>query len=151
MLNRTISAKFLIHRICVKTSLSKFQRIFHLPKNGGYFEFSNFFAKITKPKMLVSRKPCQISANFFTHRVCLKTSLSKFQRMFHLPKNGSHFEFSNFSEKCKTHKCLYKHQIASVSLTVQDRAISSKFFKHCIQDNFPAQEPLFLYSGFVEL
>ena len=38
-----------------------------------------------------------------------------------------------------------KQQIASVSLTVQDRAISSKFLKHCIQDNYPAQEPLFLY------
>ena len=46
-----------------------------------------------------------------------------------------------------------KHQIASVSLTVQDRAISSKFLKHCIQEqeNYHGQEPLFLYSGFVEL
>ena len=44
-----------------------------------------------------------------------------------------------------------KHQIASASLNVQDRAISSKFLKHTIQDNFPAQEPLFLYSGCVEL
>ena len=35
-------------------------------------------------------------------------------------KIGSHFEFSNFGQK-------WQNKIASISLTVRDRAISSKF------------------------
>ena len=42
--NRVISAKLLTHRVSVKTSLSKFQQIFQLPKNGGHFEF--FFKNV---------------------------------------------------------------------------------------------------------
>ena len=48
----------------------------------------------------------------FDPQVSVKTSLSKFQQIF-LTKSA-------------------KQQIASVSLTVQDRAISSKFLKHTV-------------------
>ena len=48
----------------------------------------------------------------------------QFTKVFPLPKNGGHFEFSNFSQKME------KHKFASISLTVQDRAISSKFSTH---------------------
>ena len=42
-------------------------------------------------------------------------------KSFHLPKNGSHFEFFEFLPKIE------KHKFASISLIVQDRAILSKF------------------------
>ena len=35
------TAKFLTHRVSVKTSLSKFQQIFHLPKMAAIFNFQN--------------------------------------------------------------------------------------------------------------
>ena len=47
--------------------------------------------------------------DFLTHRV---------SKVFPLPKNDSHFEFSLKMEKRK---------LASISLTVRDRGISSKF------------------------
>ena len=45
----------------------------------------------------------------------------QFSKHFPLPKNGGHFEFSNFLPE------MQKHRFASISLTVRDRAISSKF------------------------
>ena len=88
------------------------------------------------------------SANFLTHMVYVKTSLSKFQRIFHSPQNGGQFfgyvskllypiSPQNFEKwgSLSIFKFLTKsakHQIASVSLTVQDRAISSKFLKHTV-------------------
>ena len=40
---------------------------------------------------------------------------------FPLPKNGGHFEFL---------PTMAKHKFASISLTMRDRAISSKFLTH---------------------
>ena len=65
-----------------------------------------------------------ISSKFSTHRVSQKCTLSNFKKNFPLPQNGGHFEFSNFLPK------MAKHKIASISLTVRDRAISSKFSTH---------------------
>ena len=48
----------------------------------------------------------------------------QFSKNVHLTKNGDHFEFSNFLPKME------KHNFFSISLTVQDRAISSKFSTH---------------------
>ena len=45
----------------------------------------------------------------------------QFSKYFPLPKNGGHFEFSNFCQKWQN------TNFASISLTVRDRAISSKF------------------------
>ena len=82
-----------------------------------------------------------ISSKFSTHRVTEQCTLANIQKKFPLPKNGSHFVFSNFCQKME------KHKFASISLTVRDRAISSKFSIHrvteqCtlanIQKNFPA-------------
>ena len=65
----------------------------------------------------------------------------QFSKNFPLPKNGGHFEFSNFLPK------MAKHKFASISLTVRDRAISSKFSTHRVskecnicnfQKNFPS-------------
>ena len=56
----------------------------------------------------------------------------QFSKNFPLPKNGGHFEFS---------PKMAKHKIASISFTVSDRAISSKFSTHgvskkCTLGNF---------------
>ena len=45
----------------------------------------------------------------------------QFSKKFPLPKNGGHFEFL---------PKMAKHKFASISLTVRDRAISSKFSTH---------------------
>ena len=45
----------------------------------------------------------------------------QFSKNFPLPKNGGHFEFL---------PKMAKHKFASISLTVRDRAISSKFSTH---------------------
>ena len=43
------------------------------------------------------------------------------KKNFPFPKNGGHFEFSNFGPKIE------KQEFASIFLTMQDRVISSKF------------------------
>ena len=58
------------------------------------------------------------SAKFSTPRVSKQYAMLTFGKLF---KNGGHFEFSYFLLK------LAKHKIASISLTVRDRVISSKF------------------------
>ena len=104
--------------------------------------------------MLVSRKPCQIERiwqtfwprwymwrlafpsfnEYFTHQklrpflwVCKQTTLPNFQKKKKLPfpKMGAIINFQICDKSPK-------HQIASVCVTVQDRAISSKFFKHTV-------------------
>ena len=65
-----------------------------------------------------------ISSKFLTHRVSNQCTLGNFQKNFISPKNGGHFEFSNFCQKWQ------KHKFASISLTLRDRAISSKFSIH---------------------
>ena len=60
-----------------------------------------------------------ISSKFSTHGVSEQCNvLLAIFKNFPLPKNGGHFEFLPKIEKLK---------FASISLTVQDRAISSKF------------------------
>ena len=165
----------------MKTSRSKFQRIFHLPKMAAILNFRIFhknhknknacisktmpdsdFSKIFDPQGICENKPFQVSTNsllakkmatilnfFFksakprnacisktmldrvismkhknacilktvqdrailakilTHRVSVNSSLSKFQRIFHLPKMAAILNFRIFFQKCKTQECLY--------------------------------------------
>ena len=134
----------------MKTSLSKFQRIFHLPKMAA---ISNFFAKIVKHKNACISKTVRdrvISTKFFTPGY-EKTTPFQVSTDTSLAKNGGHFEFSNLfllypifqkinypSQKWELLSIFKfvtksaKHQIASVSLTMQDRAMSSKFLKHTV-------------------
>ena len=51
----------------------------------------------------------------------------QFSKNFPLPKSGGHFEFLPKMEK---------HKIASISLTVPDRAISSKFLTHRVSNKY---------------
>ena len=73
----------------------------------------------------------------------------QFSKNFPLPKNGGHFEFSNFCQKRQ------KHKFASISLTVRNRAISSKFSTHrvskeCNLCNFQKKFPLPKNGGHFE-
>ena len=68
-----------------------------------------------------------ISSKFLIHRISEKCTLGNFQKKFPLPTYGGHFEFSNFCQKWE------KKKFASISLTVRDRAISSKFLTQPMQ------------------
>ena len=74
------------------------------------FWIFEFFAKIAKLKNAYISKTLldrAISTKFLTRRVSLQSSHANFQTKKFLAKNGGHFEFSNFSQNCKTQKCLY--------------------------------------------
>ena len=81
-----------------------------------------------------------ISSKFSTHRVSKQCTLFNFPKIFPSPKMVAILNFRIFSK-------LAKHKIASISLTVRDRAISSKFSTHRVckqgtlcnsQKNFPS-------------
>ena len=64
-----------------------------------------------------------ISSKFSTHRVCKEGTLWNVQKNFPSPKMAAILYFWIFAK-------MAKHKIASISLTVRDRAISSKFSTH---------------------
>ena len=77
---------------------------------------------------------------FLTHRVSKQCNLCNFQNIFPSPKMAAILNF-RFLPK------MAKHKFASISLTVRDRAISSKFSTHRVskecnicnfQKNFPS-------------
>ena len=70
-----------------------------------------------------------ISSKVSTHRVS-EHRIGNFKKNFPLPKNGDHFVFSNFCQKME------KHKVAIISLTVRDRAISSKFSNHKVSEKY---------------
>ena len=81
-----------------------------------------------------------ISSKFSTHRVSKECTLCNFQKLFPFPKMPAILIFE-FLPK------MAKHKFASSSLTVGDRAISSKFSTHRVskecnlcnfQKNFPS-------------
>ena len=82
-----------------------------------------------------------ISSKFSTRRVSEQCTLGNFQKTFPLPRYGGHFEFSNFCQKCKNTNLL-------ISLTVRDRAISSKFSTHRVskQCSLGKFQKIFLFS-----
>ena len=65
-----------------------------------------------------------ISSKFSTHRVSKECTLCNFQKMFPSPKMAAILNFRIFAKNGKT------QIFASISLTVRDRAISSKFSTH---------------------
>ena len=106
----------------------QFSKYFPLPKNGGHFEFSNFFASIS-----LTVRDRVISSKFSTHRVSKECNICNFQKNFPSPKMAAILNFRIFAQNGKT-------QICFISLTVRDRAISAKFSSHrgsCNLCNFP--------------
>ena len=64
-----------------------------------------------------------ISSKFSTHRVSKECNLCNFPKIFPSPKMAAILNFRIFAKNAK-------HKFASISLTVRDRAISSKFSTH---------------------
>ena len=118
----------------------QFPKNFPLPTYGGHFEFSNFCQKWKNTNLPISLtvRDRAISSKFSTHRVSKQCTLGNFQKIFLFPKMAAIF---NFCQKWQ------KHKFASISLTVRDRAILSKFSIHrvskqCTLGNF---QKIFLF------
>ena len=90
---------FSTHRIPKECNLCNFQKNFPLPKNGGLFEFLPKMAKHKFASISLTVRDRAILSKFSTHRVPKECNLCKFPKNFPLPKNGGHFEFSNFCQK----------------------------------------------------
>ena len=73
-----------------------------------------------------------ISSKFSTHRVSKECTLCNFQKIFPSPKVAAILNFQIFAKNGKTQICFYL--FASISLTVRDRAISSKFSTHRVSE-----------------
>ena len=112
-------SKFSTHRV----SLCNFPKIF------------NFFQKWQNTNLLLSKEFsnfCQKNGGHF--------EFSNSKNFPILPKNGGHFPLPNFRKFCQRFRRkslqfsknfpLAKHKFPSISLTVRDRAISSKFSTH---------------------
>ena len=81
-----------------------------------------------------------ILSKFSTHRVSKECTLCNFQKIFPFPKMAAILNFRIFLPK------MAKHEFPSISLTVRDRTILSKFSTHRVskectlcnyQKNFP--------------
>ena len=121
----------------------QFSKNFPLPKNGGHFEFSNFWQKCQNTKLLLSPLLCEIEQ---FHRIFRPTGyvrkvLFGIFKKISPPQKWRPFCIFGFLAK------MAKHKIVSISLTVRDRAISSQFSTHRIskegtlcnfQKNFPS-------------
>ena len=129
--DRVISLNFSTHRVSKECTLCNLQQIsppqkwwptgylrnvifaifkkFPLLKNGGHFEFSPKMAKHKFASISLTVRDRAISSKFSTHRVSEHCTLGNFQKNFPLPKNGGHFEFSNFSQKWQNTKLLLSH------------------------------------------
>ena len=85
------------------------------------FEFLPKMAKHKFASISLTVRDRAISSKFSTRRVSKECTPCNFQKNFPLPTNGGHFEFL---------PKMAKHKFASISLTVWDTAISSKFLTH---------------------
>ena len=99
--DRAISSKFSTHRVSKECNLCNFQKICPSPKMAAILNFQ-IFAKMAKHKFAsisLTVRDRAILSKFSTHRVPKECNLCKFSKNFPLPKNGGHFEFSNFCQK----------------------------------------------------
>ena len=111
----------------------QFKKKFPLPKNGGHFVFSNFLQKMEKHKFATISLTMQdraISLKFSTHRVSLRNVLLAIFKIISSPQKWRPFLIFEFLPK------MAKHKFASISLTVRDRAISSKFSTHRLSGKY---------------
>ena len=102
-----ISSKFSTDRLSKACNLYNFQKNFPSPKMAAFLK--NFLPKMAKHKFAsisLTVRDRAISSKFSTHRVSTECNLCNFQKKFPLPKNGSHFEFSNFCQKWQNRNLL---------------------------------------------
>ena len=122
VLDRAILVKILICRVTLLVGDPILKNNFVLPKMAAILNFRIFRKKSQNTRIFVSRKPCKIEqfCKIFDYRVSVKSSLYKFQRIFHLPKMVA-ILISEFFAK------IVKHKNPCISKTVPDRANSSNF------------------------
>ena len=82
------------------------------------FEFLPKMAKHKFASISLTVRDRGISSKFSTHRVSKECTHCNFQKIFPSPKMAAIFDFL---------PKMAKHEFPSISLTVQDRVISSKF------------------------
>ena len=70
-----------------------------------------------------------ISSKFLTHRVSEQCTLGNFQKIFPSPKMAAILNFGILPK-------MAKHKYASISFTVRDRAILSKFSTHRVSQKW---------------
>ena len=100
----------------MKTSLSKFQQIFHSPKMAAILNFQYFFFKNAFiSKTILDRA---ISTKFLTHGTS-DEYLTQFSKKFCPSKYGGHFEF--FPK-------IAKHKNACITKTVPDSEFGKKIY-----------------------
>ena len=119
MRDREISSKLSTQRV----SQLLFKKI-TLFKNCGHFEFSNFCQKCKKHKFAsisLTMRDRVILSKYSTQRVSCQITICRSQTILLSSKMAA---ISNFCPK------MQKHKFASVSLTMRDRTISSKFSTH---------------------
>ena len=84
MQDRAILTKFLTHRITLMGISPNFQKNFVPPKMAVILNFR--ILRKTQKCITKAIQDRAISAKFLTHRLFVKTSLSKFEIIFHSPK-----------------------------------------------------------------
>ena len=109
MRDREISSKFSTHRVFKGCTLGNFTKNFPSPKIASilnFFEFLPIMAKHRIASISLTVRDRAISSKFSTHRIFKECTLGNFQKKFPLPKNGGHFDFSNFYQKWKNTELL---------------------------------------------
>ena len=128
--DRAISSKFSTHRVSKECNLCNFQKIFHSPKMAAILNFQSF-AKNGKTQIcfyILNRARYSDFSKFSAHRAYKECTLYNFQK-FSPSQKWRPFRIFEFLLK------MAKHKFASNSLTVRDRAISSKFSTHRISEH----------------
>ena len=82
---------------------------------------NSYIAKNINMSISLTVRDRAISAKFSNHRVSKQCTIGNFQKILFSPKMAA---ILNFCQKME------KHKFASISFTVRDRAISSKFLTH---------------------
>ena len=121
--DRAISSKFSTHRVSNQGTLCNFQKNFPSPKMAAILYFWQKMAKHKIVSISLTVRDRAISSQFSTHRMSKEGTLCNSQKNFPSTKMAAILYFRIFAKNGKT-------QIASISLTVRDRAISAKFLTH---------------------
>ena len=135
--HRAILSKFSTHRVSKQCTLGNFKK-FSPPQKWRPFWIFEFFPKMAKHKIAsisLTMRDRAILSKFSTHSLSQKCTLSNFKKISP-PKKWRPFWIFEFLPK------MAKHEFASISLTVRDRAISSKLSSNRVSDqctlcNFP--------------
>ena len=107
MRDRTISTKFLTHRVSLQSGHLNFQKVFVSPKMATILNFSQKLQNTKNAYISKTVLDRAISMKFLTHRVSLHSRHPNFQKKIVSPKMAAILNFRIFCRICKTQKCLY--------------------------------------------